>query len=345
MSCTNCQCNKCKMARESKKAYDWNDDSPPEEYFEAYNSFFKNLNATLLAPEGREVKGSLSWDLYQNLIGYEQSSEERMTSMLVSINSFQKKLAKEVRTFNKVAEKIKSQQSKMASYITDIEDAVDKCAMHWNADADFDLVESRKGLGYTLESRIDFTIKGDVSDIYSDSDQIGIGNWDFLVSDNERKAEKECIEKIVEDLEEEMGEPFTYNFKQTNMVHEPEYGNGIFYFTITFSPMSYGKTAGAIDLSHNGELAILLLSYFCDEFGFTGMQMSKFITKAYKQIKSDIKYAQIASSFGERIDIPFGGYYPTRKGLEECLRNMSAKNFGILVMDTGRKPTLAGTDC
>ena len=338
------------MARESKKAYGWNDDAPPEEYFDAYNSFFKNLNATLLAPEEREVKGSLSWDLFQNLIGYNQSPEERMTSMLVTITSFQKKLAKEVRAFNKVAEKIKAKNSKMASNITDIEDAVDNCAMHWNTDGDFDLVErtargKNNWLGYTLESRIEFTIKGDVSGIYSDSDQIGIGNWDFLVSDNERKAEKECIKKIVEDLEDEMGEPFTYNFKKTNMVHEPEFGNGIFYFTITFSPMSYGKTAGAIDLSHNGELAILLLSYFCDEFGFNGMQMSKFITKAYKQIKSDIKYAQIASTFGERIDIPFGGYYPTRKGLEACLRNMSRENFGILVMDTGRKPTLAGTDC
>ena len=104
------------------------------------------------------------------------------------------------------------------------------------------------------------------------------------------------------------------------------------------------KSAG-FDFSHRGELAELLLMYFCDEFGFNGMEMSKFITKAYKQIKKDIKDAHWASTTGTPTPIPFGGYMPKRKGLEQCLRNMSKANFGILVVDSGRKPTLVGTDC
>ena len=322
-------------------AYDWSDAAPPEEYFDAYNSFFKKLNATLLAPEEREVKGSLSWDLYQELVGYEQSPQERLKGMVYAVNSFQRKLTKEVNLFNKVAEKIKSKQPKMAS--SNILKAISTGAVR---------------MGFKIEEMDEDTIE---IALY------GLGGYpriNVLIEDSqtyqpELYTEIQYDEKVIDGKEINKVKGILRPDKAKGVIAGPVNDTKAMMSVLKQlvdiqnygSKMATEKTAGAIDMSHNGELAILLLDYFCDEFGFNGIQMSKFITKAYKQIKEEIKYAQMKNMISQntggksRMRVLFNGYYPTRKGIEKCLRNMSRENFGILVMDTGRKPTLAGTDC
>lgn len=100
------------------------------------------------------------------------------------------------------------------------------------------------------------------------------------------------------------------------------------------------KVAGSFD--SGGELSLILLDLFCDEFGYNGISMKKFIAMAHKKIKKDMKHASFQWNFDHSVKIPLGSMMPRKSGIELCLNNMSNENFGILV---GYDGSLSGTDC